>query len=124
MTTDDKPAPEPPPPWRWEGVSDFIARDNGARCYTALELVDANGDPVVTVNSADTLDVASARVRAVIAAAPEMAALLREMYDSQAIVMDGETNQVRDLRRDGMRRGFEKIGPLLARIDAAGKPTP
>lgn len=49
----------------------------------------------------------------------EMEELLREMYESQAIVMDGETDEACAHRRNGMRRGFDKIGPLLARIGGA-----
>ena len=93
MTADDKPAPAHPAPWRW----------------TEEALVDASGGDVIKAGVAfcsedPTLDV-DARSAALIAAAPEMEALLRRLVAAQASF---ETIVI--LRKDAPA--------LLARIDA------
>lgn len=104
---------EHPAPWRWV--------DAGGREL----LIDGRGQYVLLADdgTSDGIPIKTDPVaKAIIAAAPEMEAILREMYESQAIVMDGETDEARDHRRAGMRRWFDKIAPILACIDTARPP--
>jgi hypothetical protein len=79
------PTVEHPPPWRWTGVDDFIIRNGPNAGQMAYEvsggLVDAAGADIASVTNSDTLEFASARVRELLRAAPEMEALLRELED-------------------------------------------
>jgi hypothetical protein len=70
------PAAEHPAPWQWTGVEDFIIRNGpnaGQMAYSVSGgLVDGNGRNVVSVTNSDTLDFASARVRALLELAPDL----------------------------------------------------
>ena len=91
--------PEHPAPWRWSGY-------NHERHY----LIDGALNNVLF--SRDKIEVASPRALALIAAAPEMEALLRECLENQSALILNSPDP-RDIR------WVQEIAALLLRIDAA-----
>lgn len=103
----DKPATHPTP-WKWNG------EDGGIVATTAL--LDATGAEVVYVLDAGdwgvSIQICNPNVRALLAAAPEMADLLRRaLFETQPNGVCGDIHETDDWR--------ERMKALLDRIDAA-----
>ena len=112
-----------PGPWRWNTHSDGIV--------ATTTIKDANGEVVLSaapgiVEGLPYLKIASARARTLIAAAPEMATLLRWALSVIENYGEDEGYWPRAASRDGDERidpteRMKSIADLLARIDEAGK---
>jgi len=77
-------APDHPPPWRWEGIEDFVVRTGpfaGTTAHTATALVDVQGREIAALKVPDSLEFSSYYGREVLGAAGEMEVLLRRFVE-------------------------------------------